>query len=264
MPSTLDRSFEFLRLEAPIGGVILIVLNRPTVMNAFNSGMVAELRELFRALEGDSSRVAIITGEGERAFSAGADLEEMLAMSEQASRDSLDAGIALTREIEKSSKIVIAAINGAALGGGMEIALACDLRVARTTAKLGLPEVKVGIFPGWGGTVRLPRLVNGAIAREMILTGKIIDGAQASNIGLLNAHGENALELALSLATDILAAAPIAQEQAKLVISQSANMDIDEAMAFENEAWMRTFFSADRREGHQAFLERRQPTWNGE
>jgi enoyl-CoA hydratase/carnithine racemase len=253
----------FVRVERPTGEIAVAVLARPEVMNALNGGMVAELRAVVHGLRDDPARVLIITGEGERAFSAGADLEEMLEMSEHQAYRSLQSGVALTREIELSPKIVIAAVNGAALGGGMELALACDLRTARSGAKLGLPEVKVGIFPGWGGTVRLPRLLPGAVASELLLTGGLLDGARAAELGLVNRAGEDAVALAMDLAEQVLRAAPVAQQQAKLVAARSADMSIDDAMSFANEAWMRTFFSADRREGHRAFLERRAAVWTG-
>jgi enoyl-CoA hydratase len=254
---------QFVRVERPADEIAVAVLARPDVMNALSAQMVAELRAVLRGLSDDPARVLIITGQGERAFSAGADLQEMLEMSEQRAYQSLQSGVALTREIELTPTIVIAAINGAALGGGMELALACDLRTARPDAKLGLPEVKVGIFPGWGGTVRLPRLLPGAIASELLLTGGIIDGARAAELGLVNRAGEDAVALAMDLAEQVLRSAPVAQQQAKLVAARGADMSIDDAMSFENEAWMRTFFSADRREGHRAFLERRSPIWTG-
>jgi enoyl-CoA hydratase len=263
MALTETSGLQFVRVERPAAEIAVAVLARPDVMNALNGGMVAELRAVVHGLRDDPARVLIITGEGERAFSAGADLEEMLEMSEQQAYRSLQSGVALTREIEQSPKIVIAAVNGAALGGGMELALACDLRTARSSAKLGLPEVKVGIFPGWGGTVRLPRLLPGAVASELLLTGGLLDGARAAELGLVNRAGEDAVALAMDLADQVLRAAPVAQQQAKLVAARTADMSIDDALSFANEAWMRTFFSADRREGHRAFLERRAAVWTG-
>jgi enoyl-CoA hydratase/carnithine racemase len=258
---TMTSEMQFVRVGRPADEIAVAVLTRPEVMNALNATMVAELRALLSSLANDRARVLIITGEGERAFSAGADLQDMLAMSEQAAYDSLQSGIALTREIEQCPKTIIAAVNGAALGGGMELALACDMRTAKADAKMGLPEVKVGIFPGWGGTVRLPRLIPGGIAREMLLTGSLVDGTRAAELGLVNRAGEDAMALAMQLADNVLRGAPVAQQQAKLVASRAGDMSIDDAMTLENQAWMRTFFSEDRREGHRAFLERRNPVW---
>lgn len=263
MANAVPEDTEYLRIERPDDGVLVAVLNRPEVMNALNAGLIADLRGLLNRLDDAPERVVIITGEGDRAFSAGADLSEMLEMTQQQAYRSLQAGIALTREIELSPKIIIAAVNGAALGGGMELALACDLRTANSDAKLGLPEVKVGIFPGWGGTVRLPRLVTGAVASELLLTGGVLDGRRAGELGVVNRAGEDAMTLALELATKVLRAAPVAQQQAKLVMARSGDMNIDDALSFENEAWMRTYFSHDRSEGHRAFLERRPPVWTG-
>ena len=256
--------FTFLELDRKSPEILLVTLNRPSVMNALNAAMVDEIRRLLAALTSDPCRVLVLTGAGDQAFSAGADLAEMLAMTEHDSRASLASGVALTREIEHSSAIVIAALNGTALGGGFEIALACDLRTSRRDAKLGLPETTVGIFPGWGGTVRLPRLVTGGIAAEMILTGRPIDGNRAAELGLVNAVGDDAVALALILAERVLRGAPIAQQQAKLVMRRSVDMSVDDGLSFENEAWMRTHFSADRREGHQAFLDHRRPSWHGQ
>jgi enoyl-CoA hydratase/carnithine racemase len=256
-------SFEFLRLERR-GPAVVVTLTRPEVMNAFRSEMVAELDAAMVVVEGLPERVVIITGAGEKAFSAGADLQEMLDMDAAATRASLRAGVAMTLRIERSRKVTIAAVNGHALGGGMEVALACDLRTATPRARLGLPETAVGIFPGWGGTVRLPRLVPRGVALELLLTGRPLSGEEAHRVGLVNALADDALAAAVTLAEAVVARAPIAQEQAKQVVGRTAAMALDDALEFENEAWMRTYPTADRREGHRAFLERRDPVWRGE
>lgn len=245
------------------GEAAVVTLSRPEVMNAFCVAMTTQLLDVLRDLDDGATRVIVLTGAGPRAFSAGADLREMLDMDLAAARRSLDAGIAVTRQLERTGATTIAAINGAALGGGTEIALACDLRIAGQRAKLGLPEVSVGIFPGWGGAVRLPRLIPRGLALELILTGRAVDAAEALRIGLVNAVVEDALGAALELTERLLAQAPVAQRQAKLVAQRSGDMALDDAMAFANEAWLQTFFTSDRAEGHRAFLERRSPTWTG-
>jgi enoyl-CoA hydratase len=226
--------------------------------------MVAELDAALAAAEDYDERVVIITGAGDRAFSAGADLQEMLDMDEVATRRSLERGVAMTLRIERSTKVTIAAVNGHALGGGMEVALACDLRTASPRARLGLPETSVGIFPGWGGTVRLPRLIPRGLAYELLLTGRPLTAEEALRVGLVNAVADDAVDAALTLAEAIVARAPIAQEQAKRVVGRTATLALDDALEYENEAWMRLYGTADRREGHRAFLERRDPVWKAE
>ena len=251
---------KFVRVERR-AGLAVVVLSRPEVMNAFCLAMTRELANVLDELERGPERVIILTGAGERAFSAGADLKEMLDMTAAGARASLNEGIALTRRLETSSKLTIAAVNGYALGGGTEIALACDIRLASPEAVFGLPEVTVGIFPGWGGTVRLPRLVPRGIAMEIILTGRMVKADESLKIGLVNAVQDDVLGAADRLAQTLLRQAPIAQRQAKLVVQRSADLAMDDALVLENEAWMTTYFSADRIEGHRAFLERRPPIW---
>lgn len=256
-----EGTHQFVRVERR-DGFALVVLSRPDVMNAFCLAMTRELASVLDELEKGPERVIVLSGAGERAFSAGADVGEMLKMTVQGARAGLNEGIALTRRLETSSKVTIAAVNGYALGGGTEVALACDIRLASPKAVFGLPEVTVGIFPGWGGTVRLPRLVPRGIALEIILTGRTVKADEALRIGLVNAIEDDVLGAAGKVAQAILRQAPIPQRQAKLVVQRSADLAIDDALILENEAWMTTYFSADRVEGHRAFLERRPPIWS--
>jgi len=254
-------SRQFVRVERK-AGLAIVILSRPKVMNAFCRAMTQELTEALDDLERGPERVIIVTGDGDKAFSAGADLREMLDMSASVARASLNDGIGLTRRLETSSKVTIAAVNGYALGGGTELALACDIRLASPKAVFGLPEVTVGIFPGWGGTVRLPRLVPRGVALEIILSGRMVDAEESLKIGLINGIEHDVLAAAERLALTFLRQAPIAQRQAKLVVQRSGDLAIDDALILENEAWMTTYFSADRTEGHQAFLTRRPPKWS--
>lgn len=260
--ATTESELEYLTVERR-DGVIVVTLDRPDFRNAFCVEMTRELRALIAEVKAWPERTIVITGAGDKAFSAGADLREMVNMTDPEARASLAEGVALTRSLELSPKMTIAAVNGLALGGGAEIALACDFRIASPSASLGLPEIQVGIFPGWGGTVRLPRLIHPGIALELLLTGRWVGAEEAMRIGLVNQVAEDPLKAALELADNLASGAPIAQHQAKLVVNRTVDMSLDDALRFEDEAWMRTFYTEDRIEGHQAFLERRAPNWSG-
>ncbi len=212
-------------------------------------------------------RCVIVTGEGDRAFCAGADLDERSRMTDEEVRTWLDElGRTLTA-IENSPKVFVAAINGAALGGGLELALACDIRVASRNAVLGLPEVRLAIIPGAGGTQRLARLVGQGRALDMILTGRAIDAEEALSIGLvehLAAEGGGALTEALALADTLKGCGPLALAAAKRAVMEGRDQPLSVGLCKERNLYEPLLESADRREGLAAFLEKRPPRYRGE
>ena len=237
------------------GAIALITVNRPEALNAFNSAHLEALLERVREVGDDPEiRAIIITGAGERAFIAGADIKEM------ATKSPLEA-----RAFATLGQAVCAAIDGFALGGGCEIALACDIRLAAAGAALGQPEVGLGIFPGWGGTQRLPRLVGAGIAKELIFTGRHVSTEEALRIGLVNAvyPAEELLPQARELAAQIAAQAPLGVRHAKEAINHAFG---DTTGGFEQEAQLFAllFGTADQREGMGAFVERRKAQFSGE
>jgi enoyl-CoA hydratase len=248
-------AFETILFERT-GAVAELRLNRPDKLNANNRQMAADLVAALDAL-GDA-RVLIVTGEG-RAFSAGADLHERSANPE------LPTMLAAYDALAAVPVPVIAAIEGYCLGGGLELALCCDLRVAAETAQLGTPEVLRGLLPGGGGTQRLPRLIGPARAKELMLTGRHIDAATAERWGLVNEVVPNgrALERARKLADELLAGAPLAQREIKWLVEHGSHQPLAEALEVEREraAYLRT--TEDVREGIQAFIERRAPQFKG-
>ncbi|MCZ7573296.1 MAG: enoyl-CoA hydratase-related protein [Ardenticatenaceae bacterium] len=246
------------------GAVATVTVNRPEVLNAIDGALLAELEMAFATLEADEAvRVVILTGAGDRAFIAGGDIAAMRAMTVAEGQRFVYRGQAFTRHLETSRCVIIAAVNGYALGGGTEIALACDIRLAAARAQFGLPEVTLGIFPGWGGTQRLPRLVGKGIATELITTGARIDAQAAHRIGLVNhvvPDGE-LLPRAHEMAVRITANGPLAVRQAKLAIRAGLEIPLEQALILEAEAWLVNFATADRVEGLAAFLERRRPVF---
>lgn len=242
-------------------GVGLIELDRPRELNALNRAMVEEIGAVCQDFALDPVvRVLVITGE--QHFAAGADIGNMVNLTpEQADSFSFRHVMA---GIENLPKPVIAAIKGYALGGGLELALACDLRIASPSASFGLPEIKLGIFPGAGGTIRLPRLIGPSRAKMMIYTGKIINAEKALNWGLIDGVEENPLTVALQLADEIKARAPIALKLAKKCVNMAFDVDASSGIEQEALAWQCTFATVDQKEGMQAFIEKRPPVFRGE
>ncbi|MFS0671060.1 enoyl-CoA hydratase-related protein [Peribacillus frigoritolerans] len=240
-----------------------IIIDRQEVRNALNKATVDELQMAIRELEDDPNlRIIIITGAGEKAFVGGADIKEL---HERTMLEALVPGMQkVFREIEQSSKVTIAIINGHALGGGCELALACDLRIAATHAKIGLPELNLAIIPGAGGTQRLTRIVGKGRALEMILTGKLIDGREAERIGLVTQAVEsNELKTAADqLVHSILSKGPLALKLAKMVVDKGQDVDLDTALMLEKLAQTVLFASKDKQEGTKAFLEKRKPNYH--
>ncbi|MGZ3458136.1 MAG: enoyl-CoA hydratase-related protein, partial [Archangium sp.] len=234
--------------------------------NAISRAMLKEVDELVtRVSRGHDTRAVVLTGAGDKAFCAGADLKERTTMSEPEVRAFLN-GLRLTlRAIEKSDCVFIAAINGSAFGGGTELALSCDLRVAAPAAELGLTEVKLGIIPGGGGTQRLARLVGPGRAKDLILTGRRLNAAEAFSIGLVNrlAPEGHLLDTAYSMAESIVENAPIAVATAKHAIDEGLSLELDEALALELRHYEKVLATEDRLEGLKAFAEKRKPVYKG-
>jgi enoyl-CoA hydratase/carnithine racemase len=231
--------------------------------NALSRALVAELEGHVQRVSAPDRKVraVVITGAGTKAFCAGADLKERASMSEDDVRRFLDQLRRTFRALELSDCVFIAFINGAALGGGTELALACDLRVAADAAELGLTEVKLGIIPGGGGTQRLPRLVGKGAAKELILTGRRVGGAEAVALGLVNRIGT--LADAHALAAAVVENAPVAVGAAKHAIDDGLSLDLDAALALEQQRYELTLKTADRLEGLKAFAEKRKPVFTG-
>lgn len=255
--------FANLILERRAGWAILTI-NRPAVRNALDDATWREIARALRELDGEEDvRAVVITGAGEKAFAAGADVR---ALSQRTMVEALEPGIqGVVTEVAGFSKPLIAAINGYALGGGLELALACDLRVASENARFGLPELNVGIMPGGGGTQRLPRLIGAARAKELIFTGDLIDAAEAYRIGLVNrvVPPEQLLPATEDLVQKIIAKPPLALRLVKQVINQGLATDLAAGLAAEKLAQAYLYGTEDRREGMDAFLQKRAPQWKG-
>ena len=224
------------------------------------------LRSAFAEVEADSSLgAAVLTGAGDRFFVAGADITEFVSQGPDGTKAKIADGQQLTLEMERQRFPIVAAINGFALGGGLELAMACDIRIASSTAKLGQPEVRLGIIPGWGGTQRLPRLVGRGRALEMLLSGEPVEAPRALEMGLVNRVVEpDQLEQAAVEAADRLAqSASLAIAAIKRAVNRGLALPLDAGLAAELEEFDATFRTADALEGISAFLQKRQPEWSG-
>ena len=241
------------------GNVAIVKINRPKALNALNSETLNELEQVIQEISKDKELYTVIlTGEG-KAFVAGADIAEMKDLNAKEGKAFGILGNRVFRNLEKLEIPVIAAVNGFALGGGCELAMACDIRIASTKAKFAQPEVGLGITPGFGGTQRLARLVGEGIAKELIYTCDMINADEALRIGLVNkvVEPDMLLEEAKVMANKIAKNAPIAVAQCKAAINRGFQMDIDNAVAFEAEAFGLCFSTEDQKEGMTAFLEKR-------
>ncbi|MDQ2669182.1 MAG: enoyl-CoA hydratase-related protein [Gemmatimonadota bacterium] len=247
-------------------GIARVTVSRPDKLNALNDQVITELADVAGRLEQDDAvRGAIITGAGQKAFVAGADISEIAAQGPIDGRERGLAGQAAFRRIERLGKPVIAAVNGFALGGGCELAMACHLRVASENAKFGQPEVKLGISPGYGGTVRLPRLVGRGRALELLLTGRMIDADEAYRIGLVNrvVPAERLLEECEALLRAMLANGPLAVLAVLETVDQALDMSLDDGLLLEANTFGLLSSTADMKEGTRAFLEKREPRFEG-
>ena len=255
----LDRELKNVCLEKA-DKLAVVTINRPKALNALNSETLRELDYVIEDLENDNDIYCVIlTGSGEKSFVAGADIAEMKDLNSKEAEEFGLLGNRVFRRLEKLDKPVIAAISGFALGGGCELAMSCDIRIASEKAKFAQPEVGLGITPGFGGTQRLARLVGAGKAKELIYTGSIIKADEALNIGLVNkvVPLENLMEEAKAMANLIASNAPIAIKLSKDAIDRGLQVDIDKAIEIEAEDFGKCFDSEDQFEGMSAFLERR-------
>lgn len=241
-------------------GLAVVTVNRPKSLNALNTEVLDELYECFCAIEKDDAvRAVIVTGEGDKSFVAGADISQMAEYSAIEGRDMMAKGHRTMNKIESTPKAVIAAVNGYALGGGCELAMACDIRVASDKAIFGQPEVGLGIIPGFGGTVRMPKLVGKGMAKYIIMTNDKIKADEALRIGLVEkvVPAEELMAEAEKIARMIMAQGPIAIAQAKTAIDGEFDIDMQNAGRLEVEAIGMCFSTEDQKEGMRAFLEKR-------
>lgn len=247
--------------------IAIVTVNRPKVLNALNDATVREITDAFEELGADSSvKAVIITGAGERGFVAGADINELATM--KTSEDAINKvslGHKMVRTIESIKQPVIAAINGFALGGGTELALAADIRIAAETAKMGLPEITLGIIPGYGGTQRAPRLIGKSRAKMLIMTGDMIGADEAYRIGLVDkvVPAAEVMATARELAKKLASRAPVALAMAKRAINDGMEADLERGLSIEIAYGTIAQMTEDRVEGTTAFLEKRKPEWKG-
>ncbi|MGB9676935.1 MAG: enoyl-CoA hydratase/isomerase family protein [Candidatus Bathyarchaeales archaeon] len=247
-------------------GIATITLNRPEALNAFSKEVIEEVLNAIEDVKADENvRVVILTGAGEKAFSAGADIKAMKGMNALKARELSLMGEKLCLALENLEKPVIAAINGYALGGGLEVAMACDIRIASENARMGQTEINIGLIPGWGGTQRLTRLVGATKAKELIFTGKMIDAKTAEQIGLVNMviPQSNFRETVRQFALELAQKAPVALKIAKALINKGAETSLDVALALEREGFGVVASTEDLQEGVSAFTEKRKPMFKG-
>jgi enoyl-CoA hydratase len=248
------------------GPIAYVTLNRPKVMNALNKATINELRAAFEDARDDSGvRGVILTGAGERAFAAGADIAEIANNTAVEAEEATRHGQALTDLIENLGKPVIAAVNGFALGGGCELAMACTIRIAADSAKFGQPEVRLGVMPGYGGTQRLPRLVGRGRALKLILSGDIIAAAEAYRIGLVDQLVPDAdvIERADTVLKKIIANAPLSVKYALEAVNKGLETSVAEGLVIEASLFAVCASTDDKKEGTSAFLEKRAPKFQG-
>ncbi|MFC2170132.1 enoyl-CoA hydratase-related protein [Acidobacteriota bacterium] len=253
-----------LKKEENIGWIFI---NRPDKLNSLNAETIKELHAAFISLQDDSPvKAVILTGSGDKAFVAGADISELARLDSSTGKNYVLDGQELTKLIENSKKPVLAAINGFALGGGTEIALACHIRIASENAKMGQPEVKLGLIPGFGGTQRLARLVGKGNALELILTGKIIDAEEAYRLGLVNkvVSQDNLFSECQAIAKEIASNGPLALEYAIESVNRGLDKPLEEGLLYEAELFSKACSTEDSREGTKAFLEKRKANFRGE
>jgi enoyl-CoA hydratase len=264
----MPLKFQTLKVENT-GNVWTLAINRPQALNALNTQVLNEMAEFLRSvseMDYEHARGLVVTGEGEKAFVAGADIREMSDLNEEQAAAFAERGQAIFHELNLLNIPVVAAVNGFALGGGLELALACDFIVASENAKLGLPEVSLGLIPGFGGTVRLSRAVGIRKARELIYTGDMITAAEALEWGLVNKVVPQAELMSTSqkIIARMIERAPLAISHAKKSINQTWDMEIEEAQKVEAQHFGELFRTEDVREGTKAFVEKRKPQFKGQ
>jgi len=248
------------------GGVALLTIDRPEALNALDVRTLTDLRERLLSLRDDSAtRAVVVTGAGERAFAAGADIKYMSELDPGAAKAWGELGQNVAQLLEASPAPTIAAVNGFALGGGCELALACDIRYASASAKLGQPEINLGIIPGWGGTQRLARVCGLGVAKDLILTGRIVDAEEALRLGLVTAvfPAAELVERALETARLLAAKGPLALRAAKVALDHALQGDHVQNLGREADEFGALFASEDAKEGLTAFVEKREPRFAG-
>jgi len=247
-------------------GIATITLNRPEALNAFSREVVEEILQALHDVRNDENvRVVVLTGAGEKAFSAGADIKSMIGMTVLKARELSLMGEKLCLALENLEKPVIAAMNGYALGGGLEVAMSCDLRIASENARMGQTEINIGLIPGWGGTQRLTRLIGRAKAKELVFTGRMIDAKTAEQLGIINmaVPQDKFKDTVRQFALELASKAPVALRVAKALINKGADISLDSALALEREGFGVVASTDDLKEGVSAFTEKRKPTFKG-
>lgn len=257
--------FQFLKADYSREGICVLTISSPATLNALNSTILSEIGAFIEGIDTKSVRVLIITGEG-KSFVAGADISQMASLSESEALEFGRLGSLVFKRIEELDIPVIAAVNGFALGGGCELALSCDIRIASQKASFGQPEVNLGIIPGFSGTLRLTKIVGQGVAKELIYTGRRIFADEALRIGLVNrvVAPEELMESALSVASEILTSAPIAVKYAKRCINGNYSISTNEAIELENIYFSKCFATKDQKEGMSAFLSKRKASFINE
>jgi len=255
-------NYQNITYELKDGGIAVVTINRPKVLNALNGPTLQELGQVFCDIASDpEARVVILTGAGEKAFVAGADISQMVEFNSLAGDTFANMGQEVLNSIENCPKVVIAAVNGYALGGGTEISMACDFIIASDKASFGQPEINLGIIPGFGGTQRLPRLVGKGMAKQLVCTGDIIKADEALRIGLVNkvVPSDELMDEVMGVAKKIASKGQVAVRVAKECVNRGVNMDLRHALAFERESFAILCSTEDQKEGMKAFLEKRKP-----
>jgi len=257
--------YKFLKTEVSEDGICILKISSPHTLNALNSTILKEIDSFISQLS-KAVRVLLITGDGNKSFVAGADISEMLSLNENEALDFAKLGSSTFKNIEDLNIPVIAAVNGYALGGGCELSLACDIRIASENAIFGQPEVKLGIIPGFSGTYRLSKIIGQAYAKEIIYTGTNIDAKEALRIGLVNhvLKSDELLDFCLNLAHKINRNAPFAVKQVKKSINKNYDLEAKEAILLENNLFSQCFKTKDQKEGMSAFLEKRKASFTNE
>jgi len=258
--------FDNILLEQPEPGIYLLTINRPSVLNALNPETIGDIGVAIETVDDDhSARAVILTGAGDKAFVAGADISRMRDMTALEAKAFSTRALATLRHMERLKVPVIAAVNGFALGGGCEIAMACDIVLASDRAVFGQPEVNLGVPPGFGGTQRLTRLIGRSMAMELLVTGRTVKAAEAKEIGLANHVYAPAelLDKALEMARVIATRGPVAVGLVKEAVQRGQDLDLDNACALESEVFALAFATADQTEGMTAFLDKRTPRFEG-
>ncbi|HVP16386.1 MAG TPA: enoyl-CoA hydratase-related protein [candidate division Zixibacteria bacterium] len=241
-------------------------MNRPEALNAFSKEVVEEIIRALEDVRNDENvRVVVLTGAGEKAFSAGADIKSMVGMTVLKARELSLMGEKLCLALENLEKPVIAALNGYAVGGGLEVAMSCDIRVASENARMGQTEINIGLIPGWGGTQRLTRLIGRTKAKELVFTGRMIDAKTAEKLGIVNlvVPPDRLKETVREFALELASKAPVAVRVAKALINKGADIGLDSALALEREGFGVVASTDDLKEGVSAFTEKRKPVFKG-